>query len=217
MSLPWPTFWQHIREDDRSALSDVLTQLLASGVLLGDTGRDRELFLLARQYQSEISDYFAPIHLELVPDPDRPILQLRPVPGDCGLIVRFNKAETLLVLTLWRIFHDARMEQTVATVVVTANDIWSRLKLYFERIDPPTEAHLREMLGKLRGRGLLRIQRQDDGARFGDTQIEILPTLTRVIPFENEAAWEQQRALYTPPAGSETSANETTENSTGSS
>lgn len=215
MSLPWPSYWQHIRDDDRTALSDVLTQLLSSGVLLGDTGRDRELFLLARQYQPEISEYFAPIHLELVPDPDRPILQLRPVPGDCGLIVRFNKAETLLVLTLWRIYHDARMEQTVATVVVTANDIWSRLKLYFDRIDPPTEALMREMLAKLRRRGLLRIQRQEDGARFGETQIEILPTLTRVIPFENDAAWEQQRALYTPPAGAEASVTEDTENSIG--
>ncbi len=133
-----------------------------------------------------------------MPDPDRPIFQLRPVPGDCGLFVRFNKAETLLVLTLWRIYHDARMEQTVATVVVTANDIWSRLKLYFERIDPPTEALLREMLAKLRTRRLVRLQRQEDGARFGDTQIEILPTLARVIPFENETAWEQQCALYNP-------------------
>lgn len=198
MPLPWPSFWPQIREDDRAALSDVLTQLLSSGALLGDSGRDRELFLLARQYQREIGEYFAPLNLELMPDPDLPIFQLRPVPGDCGLFARFNKAETLLVLTLWRIYHDARMEQTVATVVVTANDVWSRLKLYFERIDPPTEALMREMLAKLRGRRLLRIQRQEDGARFGDTQIEILPTLARVIPFENEAAWEQQRATHAP-------------------
>lgn len=198
MPLPWPPFWQHIREDDRAALSDVLTQLLSSGALLGDSGRDRELFLLARQYQQEIGEYFAPLHLELVPDPDLPIFQLRPIPGDCGLVARFNKAETLLVLTLWRIYHDARMEQTVDTVVVTANDIWSRLKLYFEHIDPPTEALMREMLAKLRGRRLLRIQRQEDGARFGDTQIAILPTLARVIPFENGEAWEQQRATYAP-------------------
>jgi hypothetical protein len=42
------------------------------------------------------------------------------VPGDCGLLARFIKAETLLVLTLWRIYHDARMEQAVEAVVVTA-------------------------------------------------------------------------------------------------
>jgi hypothetical protein len=203
MTLPWPAFWQHIREDDRAALSDILTQLLASGALLGDGGRERELFLLARHYQTEIAEYFAPLNLELVPDPDRPILQLRPVPGDCGLTARFNKAETLLVLTLWRIYHDARMEQAVAAVVITAHELWSRLKLYFDRIDPPTEALLRDILAKLRGRRLIRTQRQDDGARFADLQIEILPTLARAIPFEDAAAWEQQRSLHAAAAGAE--------------
>jgi len=118
------------------------------------------------------------------------------VPGDCGLVVRFNKAETLIVLVLWRIYHDARMEQSVATVITTANDLWARLKLYFEQIEPPTEGLMREILAKLRSRRLIRLQRQEDGARFGETQIEILPTLPRVIPFENEAEWERQRIQY---------------------
>ena len=203
MPLPWPTFttWNRIREDDRAALSDVLTELLAHGALIGDAGRDRELYLLAREYQPELSEYLAPLHLTLLPDPDRPIFLLRPVPGDCGLLARFNKAETLLVLTLWRIFHDARMEQTVESVVVTANDIWQRLKLYFEQVELPTPAQLRDMLGRLRNRRLVRVQWHDDTSQFGESQVEILPTLAQVIPFENAAAWEQQAALYQQPAG----------------
>ncbi len=199
MSLPWPSFWQHIPEDNRSALSDILTELLAHGALLGDTGRDRELYLLARDYEREIREYLAPLHLELVPDPDRPILQLRPVPGDCGLMARFSKAETLLVLTLWRIYHDARMETVTETVVVMANDIWQRLRLYFESVTAPTEAHLKDMLGHLRNRRLVRLQWHEDTSRFGESQIEILPTLPRVIPFEDAAAWEQQASLYRQP------------------
>lgn len=203
MPLPWPTFttWNRIREDDRAALSDVLTELLAHGALIGDGGRDRELYLLAREYQSELSEYLAPLHLILMPDPDRPIFLLRPVPGDCGLLARFNKAETLLVLTLWRIYHDARMEQTVESVVVTANDIWQRLKLYFEQVELPTAAQLRDMLGRLRNRRLVRVQWHEDTSQFGESQVEILPTLAQVIPFENAAAWEQQAALYQQPAG----------------
>ena len=196
MPLPWPTFWQHIPTDDRSAFSDILTELLAHGALVGDTGRDRELFLLAREYQREIGEYLAPLHLELLADPDRPILQVRPVPGDCGLMARFNKAETLLVLTLWRLYHDARMETVQETVVVTANDLWQRLRLYFETVTAPTEAQLREMLGRLRGRRLVRVQWHEESARFGESQIEILPTLPRVIPFTDPAAWEQQAAAY---------------------
>ena len=203
MPLPWPQFWQHIREDDRPALSDVLTELLAHGALLGDAGRDHELYLLAREYQREIGEYLAPLHLELVPDPDRPILQLRPVPGDCGLMARFNKAETLLVLTLWRVYHDARMERTLETVVVSANDIWQRLKLYFEHVDLPTPGQLRDLLAKLRNRRLVHVQWHEDPAQFGESQVEILPTLSRVIPFENAAAWAEQAGLYQQPSGPE--------------
>ena len=136
----------------------------------------------------------------MVADPDRPLFQLRPVPGDCGLVERFNKAETLVVLTLWRIYHDTRMESPVAAVVVTANDLWQRLRLYFESVELPKEAQLREILGELRHRRLVRLQWHEDPERFGESQLEILPTLSRVIPFENAAAWEQQAALYQQPA-----------------
>jgi hypothetical protein len=202
MSLPWPTFstWQRIPEPDRAVLSDILAELLAHGALIGETGRDRELYLLAREYQRELSEYLAPLHLELLPDPDRPVFQLRPVPGDCALLARFNKAETLLVLTLWRMYHDARMNNVVASVVVTTNDIWERLRLYFENVVPPTEAQLREMLGRLRNRRLVRLQWHEDPARFGESPVEILHTLPRVIPFEDASAWQQQTDLYQAPA-----------------
>ena len=202
MLLPWPTFttWSRIAEPDRAALSEILAELLAHGALIGGTGRDHELYLLAREYQREIGEYLAPLQLELLPDPDRPIFQLRPVPGDCALMSRFNKAETLLVLTLWRMYHDARMENVVASIVVSTNEIWERLRLYFANLNPPAEAQLREMLGKLRHRRLVLLQWHEDPARFGESQVEILPTLPRVIPFESAGAWQQQVSLYQAPA-----------------
>jgi hypothetical protein len=196
MTLPWPSFWQHIPADDRAGISEILTELLGHGALIGDAGRDRELYLLAREFQRELGEFLAPLQLELIGDPDRPIFQLRPVPGECGLLARFNKAETLLLLTLWRIYDDARMERPVETVIVTANEIWQRLRLYFEEVELPSEAHMREMLGHFRNRRLVRIQWHDEANQFGESQVEILPTLARVIPFENAAAWEQQAGLY---------------------
>lgn len=198
MSLLWPSFttWNRIREEDRGAVSEVLAELLAHGALIGDTGRDRELYLLAREYQAELSEYLAPLHVELHADPDQPVIYARPMPADCALMARFNKAETLVVLALWRLYHDARMQSVSSAVIVSANDLWERLKLYFEKINPPTEGHLREMLAKLRARRLVRVQWSEDAARFGESQIEILPTLARVIPFEDPGAWEQQAAMY---------------------
>lgn len=196
MSLPWPSYWQHIPVEERPAFSDILTELLAHGALIGDAGRDRELFLLAREYQRELAEYLAPLNLELLSDSDRPILQVRPVPGECGLLSRFNKAETLLVLTLWRMYDDARMERPVESVIATANDVWHRLRLYFEHIEPPSEAHLREMLSRLSSRRFIRLRADSDSGNFGEWQVEILPTLARAIPFENSEKWEQQAELY---------------------
>ncbi len=194
MSNHWPTFttWNRIREEDRSSISNILSSLLANGALFGDSGRDRELYLLGREYQAEITEYLTPLHLRLIADPDHPIFQICPVPGECELMAQFTKAETLLVLTLWRIYHDIKMEQSIETVIITANEVWQRLKLYFQAIELPTAAQLREMLSKLRQRRLVRIQWHEESSLFGHSQIEILPTLVRVIPFENAAAWDQK-------------------------
>lgn len=196
MSTRWPEFWQHVDEEDRGALSEILTELLSTGVLLGEEGRKRELYLTARNYEKEIMDFLAPLHFDLVSHPDRPILQARPEPGECGLTARFSKAETLVVLVLWRIYDEVRLSQIAAAVVIPVDEIFQRLKLYFEHIDPPTESHLERILQKLRTLQLIRLQPRQDAVRYGDVMLEILPTLPRVIPFESPEAWEQQASVY---------------------
>lgn len=196
MTLPWPSFWSHIPENDRSAIRDILAELLGTGVLLGDDGRARQLYLVARDYQRELAEYLAPLNVDLVADPDRPLFQARPIPGECNLTGRFTKDETLLILTLWRIYDEARLERPADAVVVSANDIFARLKLYFEHIELPTEGHFERMIARIRSKRLIRFDRHEDPQRFGESMVEILPTLQRVIPFESLQAWEEQAALY---------------------
>ena len=196
MNLPWPAFWQHIPEADRPALRDALAELLSTGVLLGDDGRAREVYLTAREHQRDLAEYLAPLDLDLVSDPDRSLLQARPVPGECGLTAKFTKDETLLILVLWRLYHDTRMERAVDAVVVSANEIFRALKLTFERVELPTDSHLERMLARCRTRRLIRFQRHDDPQRFGESAVEILPTLPRVIPFESLEAWEAMVGLH---------------------
>ena len=194
MTPAWPSFWAHIPDADRAAVREILTDLLATGVLFGEAGRERELFLTARTYRQELAEYLSLLNLDLVPDPDRPILQARPVPGECGLTARFTKDETLVVLTLWRLYDDARMEQPADVVVITADDLYARLRLYFEHIEPPATTHLERILNKLRARRLIRFQKDDE--RFGESRLEILPTLGRAIPFERPEEWAQTVALF---------------------
>jgi len=207
MTLPWPTFWEAIREPDRPALKAILAELLTTGVLLGDEGRARELYLIAREYPRELAEFLAVLDLELIHDPDRPIFQARPVAGECALTASFTKDETLLVLALWRVYDEERMARPSQVVVLDANMLDARLRLYFEAIEPPQPTQLDRILSKLRRKKLIRYQRDEE--QFGASQIEILPTLPRVIPFEDAAAWEEQAALFNQakpeePAGEET-------------
>jgi len=102
----------------------------------------------------------------------------------------------LLVLSLWRIWDEAMSEKPAAGVVMTANELWLKLRLFFDQVEPPTESNLDRMLAKLRRKRLIRYQRQEDSNRFGESLIEVLPTLPRAIPFNDLEAWEAQAALY---------------------
>lgn len=194
MTLPWPTFWEAIREEDRPALKSILAELLTTGVLLGEEGRARELYLIAREYPRELAEFLSVLDLELIHDPDRPIFQARPVAGECALTASFTKDETLVVLALWRIYDEERMARPSQVVVLDANGLDAKLKLYFEAIEPPQPTQLDRILAKLRRKKLIRYQRDEE--QFGASQIEILPTLPRVIPFEDASAWEEQAALF---------------------
>lgn len=201
MTLPWPTFWESIREPDRPALKAILAELLTSGVLLGEDGRARELYLIAREYPKELAEFLSVLDLELIHDPDRPIFQARPIAGECALTASFTKDETLVVLTLWRIYDEERMARPSQVVVLDANMLDARLKLYFEAIEPPQPTQLDRILAKLRRKKLIRYQRDEE--QFGASQLEILPTLPRVIPFEDATAWEEQVALFNTSANEE--------------
>ncbi len=190
----WPEFWNHIPESDRPVIRGIITELLSSGVLFGDVGRAREMFLVAREYHKELADYLSVVGLDLVTDPEQPILQARPAPGDCGLIARFSKEETLAVLTLWRIYDEMRMEQASEVIVITVNDLYARLKLYFEKVTLPTESPLKETLNKFKQRRFIRMEKDDD--KFGESRIEILPTLARAIPFDSPAEWAEHADLF---------------------
>lgn len=197
MSLPWPQHWNHIPEEDREALSEILTRLLSNGAIIGDEGRERTLYLLARNdLEPEIASHFAPLGLEVFLDPDAPIIQLRPVGSACGLSGRFNKAETLVLLTLWRCYYDIRMESVSHGVFLTVKELWEKLKVFFEDIQLPNEGQLKLILRRLKQHRLIRTQGGSDTETFDEVSLEILPTLQRAIPFEDGTAWNDQCELY---------------------
>lgn len=195
----WPGFWPEVPETDRAPIREILAELLGRGTLLGTEGSGRDLFFLARDhYQSHLTDYLAPLGLELVVDDDFCLLQARPRPETCMLLGQFSKDETLLLLVLWRAWDDHRSSQLAQSVVITVDDLWQRFRATFESIEPPGETHLEQVMARLKRHRLIRTNKPDPGAAFGDTLVEILPSLPRVIPFDAIEDWLARTALYQP-------------------
>lgn len=199
MTNQWPSFWSDVPEEDRAGIRETLAELLGRGTLLGDSGSGRDLFLLARDhYREHLADYLAPLGLELVVDDDFSLLQARPIPETCHLLSQFSKDETLLLLVMWRAWDDHRTNEISTAVVLTVDDLWARFRNTFDKIDPPEKTHLDTLLARLRRHRLIRTHKPDGSENLGETLIEILPSLPRVIPFDSLEACLDRAALYDP-------------------
>ena len=196
-TLPWPKFWSHIDEADRQPLRDVLAALLRHGVILGDEGSGRDLFRLVRDHlRPEVEEYLAPLGLRVILLDDPPLIQAQPLPEECDLLEKFTQQETLLALVLWRMYDEALITSTTKAVLLTANELWLKWKVIFDRIEPPTHSALKEALTRLRRKRLVRFTDAEDPTRPGDAIIEILPTLPRAIDFGGLEEWQVRASAF---------------------
>jgi hypothetical protein len=196
----WPrSFWSDVPDSDRAALRDVLAELLGRGVLLGDEGSGRELYLLARDhYRTHVEDYLAPLALELIVDDDHSLLQARPRTESCLLLGRFDKDETLVLLALWRLYDDEVSTGSQEAVIVTVDQLWAALKVYFDKVATPEKSQIESCLVRIKRHRLVRTLKPEGMTQAGEMQIEILPSLARVIPFDDITAWQSRVDLHQP-------------------
>jgi hypothetical protein len=200
----WPRFWSDVPESDRAPLREVLAELLGRGVLLGDEGSGRDLFLLARDhYRSHIEDYLAPLALELIVDDENSLLQARPRTESCLLLARFDKDETLVLLALWRLFDDERSSGLQQAVIITVDQLWAALKVYYDKIEPPEKSHIESILARIKRHRLIRTAKPDGMTQLGEMQIEILASLARIIPFDDISAWQSKVDQFQPQINAE--------------
>lgn len=199
----WPrAFWGDVLEADRAPLREVLAELLGRGVLLGSKGSGRELFRLVQDhYRAHVEDYLAPLALELIVDEERLILQARPRTESCLLLGRFNKDETLVLLALWRLYDDEVSSGNQEAVVVSVDGLWSALKVYFDKISTPEKSQIEACLRRLQRHRLIDLDKPEGVTQLGEMLVEILPSLARVIPFEDIQAWQERVDLHQPVKG----------------
>jgi hypothetical protein len=118
------------------------------------------------------------------------------VPQSGNFLLRLKLDATLVLLTLWYEFDTAvRDRAETPPILVTVENFNDSLKTKFEplRKAMPSPTRLFEILRLAQRKNLVRFTPASEKAQ---TRIEILPTIKRVIPFQDIADWTRQSERY---------------------
>lgn len=183
-----------LSENDRLRLGEALRRLLTHGSILGLEPSQTDLYHWSHQNRECLEELSALLDLRLHWEPQDRVVQA--VPQSAGFLLRVNLRTTLVLLTLWYEFDMAiRDRGETPPVRLTVQQLNDALTAKFEplRKHLPGPAQLREILALGQRKNLLRYEPEP---AFEQTRIEILPTLKRVIPFQDIAEWTRHADRY---------------------
>ena len=172
---------------DRARLGEALRTLLDHGSILGGEGPHSDLYHWAYANRPWVEEMGALFDLQLFWEHESRLVQAVPQSG--AFLLRLRLDATLVVLTLWYEFDSAvRDRGETPPIVLTAEQLNDALRTKFEPLKKAMPSHTRliEILRLAQRKNLLRFTAGADAAR---TRIEVLPTIKRVIPFQDLADW----------------------------
>ena len=172
---------------DRARLGETLRTLLDHGSILGGEGPHSDLYHWAYANRPWVEEMGALFDLRLFWEHESRLVQAVPQSG--AFLLRLRLDATLVVLTLWYEFDSAvRDRGETPPIVLTAEQLNDALRTKFEPLKKAMPSHTRliEILRLAQRKNLLRFTAGADAAR---TRIEVLPTIKRVIPFQDLADW----------------------------
>lgn len=191
--IDWPKYLEHIPEKDRQLFKESLAALLSAGSMLRSEAQDA-YDLVRSSYFAEIEAFLSVLDIDLVPDDDSALIQARPKEA-CLLTAQFTKAETLIVLSLWRIYYEANLEGQADEVIITIDDLHRKLKeVYFPDVQPPAFTQCESILRTLQRYNLVHYRREDRNP--DSSELQILRTIRRIIPFAGLDEWNKQASLF---------------------
>ena len=176
-------------EADRERLGEALRRLVANGAILGTEPGLADLYQWAQLNREWTEEMAALLDLKLFWDHELRLVQAVPQSG--AFTLRLKLDATLVLLTLWYEFDTAvRDRGETPPVRITVAQLTDSLRTKFEplRKSLPSPTRLVEILRLAQRKSLLRFTPAEQPA---DAGIEILPTLKRVIPFQDLADWSR--------------------------
>jgi hypothetical protein len=162
---------------------------VANGAILGTEPGQSELFQWAHLNREWTEEMAALLDLKLFWDHELRLVQAVPQSG--AFMLRLKLDATLVLLTLWYEFDTAvRDRGETPPVRITVAQLNDSLRTKFEplRKSLPSPTRLVEILRLAQRKSLLHFTPAEQPA---DAGIEILPTLKRVIPFQDLADWSR--------------------------
>ncbi len=183
-----------LSENDRQRLGEALRRLLAQGSILGHEPASTDLYHWSHQNRDWLDELAGLFDLKLQWDHQDRVVQA--VPQSAAFLLRVNLRTTLVLLTLWYEFDTAvRDRGETPPIRLTAQQLNDSLTAKFEPLKKhlPSAAQLRDILALAQRKNLVRYE--PDPA-FEHTRIEVLPTLKRVIPFQDLAEWNRYAERY---------------------
>jgi hypothetical protein len=174
-------------EADRERLGEALRRLVANGAILGTEPGLADLYQWAQLNREWTEEMAALLDLKLFWDHELRLVQA--VPQSRAFTLRLKLDATLVLLTLWYEFDTAvRDRGETPPVRITVAQLNDSLRTKFEplRKSLPSPTRLVEILRLAQRKSLLHFTPAEQPA---DAGIEILPTLKRVIPFQDLADW----------------------------
>jgi hypothetical protein len=189
-----------LSEADRERLGEALRRLMASGSILGTEPGQTELYHWCHVNREWVEELAALLDLKLFWDHEIRLVQAVPQTGAFTLQLRLDA--TLVLLTLWYEFDTAVRDRGEAPPIrLSVERLNDSLKTKFEplRKHLPSPTRLRKILSLAQRKNLLRFSPAEEPA---DATIEVLPTLKRVIAFQDIAEWNRHAERHLAAAAS---------------
>ncbi|MEI6715899.1 MAG: DUF4194 domain-containing protein [Verrucomicrobiota bacterium] len=179
-----------LSELDRERLGEALRRLMASGSILGLEPGQSDLYHWAYLNRERVEEMAGLLELKLYWDNE--VRSVQAVPQTAAFTLKLKLDATLVFLTLWYEFDSGVRDRGEAPPIrLSVERLNDSLKTKFEplRKHLPSPTRLREILSLAQRKNLLRYSSADDPST---AIIEIMPTLKRVIPFQDLADWNRQ-------------------------
>jgi hypothetical protein len=179
---------------DRQRLGETLRVLLNHGSILGLEPSQTDLYHWAWANRPWIEEIGALFDLQLTWENEMRLVQA--VPRSGAFLMRLKLDVTLVLLTLWYEFDAAvRDRGETPPVTITVEELNAALETKFEpmRKAKPSQTRMIEILRLAQRKNLVRFT---PAIEFAQSRIAILPTIKRVIPFQNLEDWSRQAQRF---------------------